>query len=243
MSINVTFAGEDSDHLRSEILRFLGIDHTIFQGVQLTGIPPLRAHAPGLPLPPGVYEAAVAAENEGVRTVAAPPAGPVTPGRERGKAAPGKQRRTAAEVAEDKALDEADAAGGTGAANISSGGEDRVDPADQEIGAEDTADEEADGIGDMDQSGDDTPVVRTHDDLRRMIGNCAILFKNDMLAVQMAFEPAFAAAGCKPQLSTVPPEKVAAVFDKMREIGARLEADPAEILSIAKRAAAAQGKA
>lgn len=230
MSVTITITGENAEHARDEMRQLLGLDYRAV------------AASPVLGAPYGASAAASAdikAENEGVRTVAAPSAGPVTPGRERGKAAPGKQRRTAVEVAEDKALDEADAAGGTSAANISSGGEDRVDPADQEIGAEDTADEEADGIGEM----DDAKVVRTHDDLRQLVGSFGVLFKNDMLAVQMAVEPAFKALKLEPRISTVPADKIAGVFEKMREIGADLEANPGKIAAIAKQTAAVQGKA
>lgn len=84
--------------------------------------------------------------------------------RERGKPAPGRSRRTQAEIAEDEAADKADEASGT-QQSISSG-EERVGPEDDaETAAQDAADEAAEAAA---SKGDDpAPTV---DDLRNIMG-------------------------------------------------------------------------
>ena len=63
--------------------------------------------------------------------------------RERGKPAPGKARRTKAEIEEDEAADAADQAEPEAPANISTG-EERVSPEDEAAAEQDAADEAAD---------------------------------------------------------------------------------------------------
>jgi len=83
------------------------------------------------------------------------------PKRERGKASPGRSRRTKEEIAEDEAADAADAAKAAPATapNISAAPENRIDPASAADEAQDAADEAAEAEATK-------PAVLTHDDVR-----------------------------------------------------------------------------
>jgi hypothetical protein len=249
VSISIHFEGDDPFHLRHQILTFLGIDASIFAHIQLTGMPmPLSRDAVNTltdrqPNVTASEASAVTTDGSPAPTdMQHPAAGPVTPGREPGKPGPGRQRRTKAEIEEDERYPNGFPTGGAAQANISSGAEDRVNPDDQEQGEEDTADEEAEGIEDMDpdDQGSAAEPVRTKNDLRRIVGQFGKLFQNDMLGVELAVQPAFKAAGVK-NTSSCPDDKLAAVYDGMIAIGKRLEENPGEIAEISARAKAAAG--
>lgn len=90
-------------------------------------------------------EAAEAAEAQSRTPAVYDSSADEAPQRERGKPAPGKTRRTKAEIEEDEAADAADqAAAEAGEKPAISTGEARVDPANPEEEAQDAADEAAD---------------------------------------------------------------------------------------------------
>jgi hypothetical protein len=247
VSITVTIHAEDGLHLRRQLLELLGPGTSGIRAEVFEGARAGFAAAPQIVDPSPAVNAEAARQVVDTATagdVQHPTAGPVTPGREPGKPGPGRQRRTKAEIDEDERYPNGFQAGGTQAAqaNISSGAEDRVNPDDQEQGAEDTEDEEADGVGDMDPDDQGTAAepVRTKDDLRKIVGQFGKLFQNDMLGVELAVQPAFKAAGVE-NISSCPDDKLGLVFNGMIAIGKRLEENPGEIAEISAKAKAAAG--
>lgn len=111
----------------------------------------------------GCREAAEAAEAQSRTPAVYDSSADKAPQRERGKPAPGKTRRTKAEIEEDEAADAADqAAAEAGEKPAISTGEARVDPANPEEEAQDAADEAAD---EANQSGPEA----TREDVRAVM--------------------------------------------------------------------------
>ncbi len=245
MSVQITIHGETAEHARNEMLQLLGFGLKTVDAGPFTGgkvnVVPLTASVVDPSPAVNAFAAQQVVAARSAADVQSAAFTPVTPGREHGKAGPGRQRRTKAEIEEDERYPNGFPTGAAAQADISSGAEDRVNPDDQQVGEDDAADEEADGIDDMPDDGsmpseDEMKQKFTKDDLRALVGKFGQLFKNDMLAVELAVTSAFESAGVK-NISGCPDDKIEAVYRGLQAVGRDLEANPEKIGEISKKAA------
>lgn len=170
------------------------------------------ASSAALSAPYGIQSEDDKAAIDGTLQTNTPRAGEAAGMRVRGQPAPGKARRTKAEIAEDEAADGADATGGQ-QANISTG-EERIDPTTTAEAEQDAADEQAE----VDANSATKPTL---DDIRNALGKYVKAYG---LGAAQEDGPKLITLVCgegKVKVSDVPEDKIEAVIAGVEEMIAK----------------------